>query len=542
MPLIGKVGRKTPRARLAMALLYTLLFLGAGTMVYPFLLMVSTAFKGPVDQNDNRLIPAFWVDEDALMRRHIDAKFAGDPAVAAFYAPGVLDPAAIAEASSGTPLSQRKKVEPLARPPINREVLRAYRSFLGSLPPELWHAGHRIPPNAVASRLSRPYAEWLKGRYGTIDRLNKAYLETSLDFAQVAAPSELYDRPNWKPPAGPKWKDWQEFRRTLEPEFRIPVLGRRLLAAWVDVKFSGRVAAAPRSLTGGAADSSLVQLPAPKDRQGPLWDEFMKEGVPEAVRRHGFVEDLWAARGLGPLPLLELEWDTVRSQKGAMLWTFNTVNFRYVIDLMAVNGRALWNTVIFCLLAIAVTLIVNPLAAYALSRYPTKATAGILLFLLATMAFPAEVAMIPSFLLIRDLGLLNTFWALVLPGAASGFSIFLLKGFFDSLPKELFESGQMDGASELTMMLRIALPLSRPVFGYMALLAFMGAYGAFMFAFLVAQDRSMWTLMVFIYQLQVYAPKPVMMAALTLAAVPTLVVFLFAQRTIMKGIVLPAER
>lgn len=92
------------------------------------------------------------------------------------------------------------------------------------------------------------------------------------------------------------------------------------------------------------------------------------------------------------------------------------------------------------------------------------------------------------------------------------------------------------------MLARIALPLSMPVFGYLALLAFMGAYGAFLYAFLIAQDQKMWTLMVWIYQLQSIAPKSVMMAALTLAAVPTLVVFLFAQRTIMRGIVLPGER
>jgi multiple sugar transport system permease protein len=150
--------------------------------------------------------------------------------------------------------------------------------------------------------------------------------------------------------------------------------------------------------------------------------------------------------------------------------------------------------------------------------------------------------MIPSFLLLKDLGLLNTFAALVLPTAASGYMIFLLKGFFDSLPQELYEAAQMDGAREATMMTRIALPLSKPVLGYLALIAFMGAYGAFIYAFLIAQDQQMWTLMVWVYQLQNMAPKSVMMAALTVAAVPTLLVFLFAQRVIIRGIVLPGER
>ena len=97
---------------------------------------------------------------------------------------------------------------------------------------------------------------------------------------------------------------------------------------------------------------------------------------------------------------------------------------------------------------------VNPLAAYALSRYRLSYTPKVLIFMLATMAFPAEVAMIPNFLLIKQLGLLNTFAALILPGLASGYFIFLLKGFFDSLPAELYEAASIDGASELRMFCR----------------------------------------------------------------------------------------
>src|SRR5205814_9978664 len=189
-------------------------------------------------------------------------------------------------------------------------------------------------------------------------------------------------------------------------------------------------------------------------------------------------------------------------------------------DYLAGHGNGIRNTAIFCALLVLTNLIVNPLAAYALSRYKPPSAYKILLFCMATMAFPAEVAMIPSFLLLRDLGLLNTFWALVLPGAASGYTIFLLKGFFDSLPQELFEAGSLDGARESTMMLRIALPLSRPVLGYIALLTFMAAYGAFIYAFLVVQDQRMWTLTVWLYQLQLTAPKAVIMAGLTLAAIP----------------------
>ena len=78
MPLVGKVGRKSPRARIAQAVVYVLLTVGALTTVYPFLFMVSTGFKGPTDQNDNRMVPAYWSDDSALLVKYRDDKYAGD--------------------------------------------------------------------------------------------------------------------------------------------------------------------------------------------------------------------------------------------------------------------------------------------------------------------------------------------------------------------------------------------------------------------------------------------------------------------------------
>jgi multiple sugar transport system permease protein len=165
-----------------------------------------------------------------------------------------------------------------------------------------------------------------------------------------------------------------------------------------------------------------------------------------------------------------------------------------------------------------------------------------LFFLMATMAFPAEVSLIPGFLLLKDLNLLNTFWALIVPGAANGYAIFLLKGFFDSLPRELYESAMIDGASEWRMFWGITMSLSKPILAVIALGAFTGAYGAFMFALLVCQDERMWTIMVYLYQLQQEFSQPVVFASLIVAAVPTLLVFVFCQNIIMRGIVVPVEK
>ena len=492
-----------------MAILYTALSVGAVTTIYPFLLMVSSGFKGPTDQNDNKLVPAYWQDKTELEAKYLDDKYAGDKAM-------------IASTRIGT---EAKPAD-----------VQKYEQFLLSLPSDYWMAGFKTPGNGVTSRLTEEYRSWLRSRFDSIAELNKVYIEENVAFQTAVPPNEMLDRGNWKPTPGAKWNDWLEFKKTLPAEFRIPVRMQRLWQLHLGGKYQNQIAEVPPEIRGDAKVFEEIEI-----AEGhPDYVAFTAK-VPEKYR-FGASESLWADVAAGPMPIAAFEQATLASSAGSLKREFTSRNYRYVIDYMALNGRALYNTAMFCFLAILTQLIVNPLAAYALSRFPIRASGKILIFLLATMAFPAEVAMIPSFLLLKDLGLLNTFAALVLPTAASGYMIFLLKGFFDSLPQELYESGQIDGAKEGTMLWKIALPLSKPVLGYMALLAFMGAYGAFMYAFLVAQDQKMWTLMVWIYQLQMIAPRAVTMAALTMAALPTLLVFLLAQRVIMRGIVLPGER
>lgn len=588
MSLVGRVGRKRPRARLALLLIYAILCLGAVTTLYPFLLMASTGFKGPTDQNDNSLIPTYFQkfegtkdgkpDDTTLYGKYLADKYAGDAAM-------------ITSTRTG--------------PTAPDDLIQKYEAFLNQLPVDDWSAGFKVGSSQITSRLVNRYRDWLQKRYPNVDEVNKAYIEEDVGFQTVIPPAELLEKPNWKIPTSRKYQEWREFKATLPAEFRIPVRAARLFQEFLRAKFQNQISQVPPEIVGDAKKFEEIKPPA---KLAPdLLKEFMQKGVPDRYR-NGAAETKWAefvgvdanppkpmtgdvtdpggalpipdavsSEGpnapeipglrlkkapeintdgmkvlpwnsrvsqvaVPPMPIEAFERRVAKANESSIRSEFAGRNFAYVITYIALNGRALWNTAIFCVLAILTQLTVNPLAAYALSRYPIRASGQILVFLLATMAFPAEVAMIPGFLLLKSLHLLNTFAALVLPTAASGYMIFLLKGFFDSLPQELFEAGQLDGAKETTMMMRIALPLSRPVLGYLALLAFMGAYGAFLYAFLVVQDQRMWTLMVWIYQLQNTAPKAVVMAALTLAAIPTLLVFLVAQRTIMRGIVLPSER
>lgn len=219
-------------------------------------------------------------------------------------------------------------------------------------------------------------------------------------------------------------------------------------------------------------------------------------------------------------------------------------NYGTMSKFLVSRGNAIPVTLWLIILSIFVTLTVNPIAGYALSRFSLKGKDKIILFCLATSAFPAMVSAIPGYLLMRDLGLLNTFFALVLPGAASGMSIFILKGFFDSLPQELYEAATIDGAKEWQIFSFVTIPMVKPILAINALHAFLAAYGGWEWALIICQDPKMWTLSVWLYQAnEWWAQTPwITTAGFVIASIPTLIVFLFCQGIIMRGIIVPSMK
>ncbi|HEY3376402.1 MAG TPA: carbohydrate ABC transporter permease [Armatimonadota bacterium] len=266
------------------------------------------------------------------------------------------------------------------------------------------------------------------------------------------------------------------------------------------------------------------------------------------LRKYGSIQGVNAAYGwqLQQIQQAQIPYDiaylvTFEKNGLAMYWASLTDNYAFVWDYLILRGSAVWNTLLLILLTLLAALTVNPLAAYALSRFRLKQMPAIILFMLATMAFPAAVSVIPGYLLMRDLHMLNTYAALILPGIANGMSIFLLKGFFDSLPPELYEAASLDGAKEWQMFMRITLPLSKPILAVIALNSFIAAYNGWEWAMVVCQNPKMWTLAVWLYQFNIlWAQFPwVVMAAFIMASIPTFLVFLLCQNVIMKGIILP---
>ena len=297
-----------------------------------------------------------------------------------------------------------------------------------------------------------------------------------------------------------------------------------------------------------------------------LWGNFLKDSLPGSaieirgpeerfreflLGRYGTPEKLAAAWEITcpdfsaiQLPVKLEDYHLFERDKKELRRNFFFANYREVLEYLGGKSRAVWVTLLLVVCSIFTALTVNPLAAYALSRGKQSISVKFLIFFLATMAFPAEVGMIPGFLLMRDLNLLNTLFALILPGMASGYSIFLLKGFFDSIPSELYEAADIDGAGEFRKFQAIALPMSKPILAVIALGAFNSAYGGFMWAFLACQDPRMWTIMVWMYEFQANnaSNSALVMAALALVSIPTLMMFIFCQKIIMRGIIVPSMK
>ena len=199
------------------------------------------------------------------------------------------------------------------------------------------------------------------------------------------------------------------------------------------------------------------------------------------------------------------------------------------------------NTVVVVLGAWLIQLAVDVPAAYALSKLRPKLGNVVLGLMLATLMLPASAVLVPTYLTIADvpllhLNLVNSPWAIWLPGAANAFNIYLLKRFFDQIPGELIEASTLDGAGPVRTMWRVVLPLSRPVLGVVSILSVVTAWKDFIWPLLVFSDPGAQTLSVALQRFAPDTPVNLLLAGLVLASVPTIVVFLIFQRNILAGL------
>lgn len=201
-------------------------------------------------------------------------------------------------------------------------------------------------------------------------------------------------------------------------------------------------------------------------------------------------------------------------------------------------GRYFINTLIVSVASVIGQLFFCSMAAYAFSRLRFRWRDKIFAAYMATMMVPAIVTLIPAFLIINVLGWMNTYWALFTPTLSSVWGIFLLKQYFQTIPKDLEDAARIDGASEFTIYWRIVLPLSKPALSTLAIFAFMGSWKDFLWPLIVTNRLDMRTLEVGIagFSSTYSTDWTHQMAAAIVVLLPIVIVFFFAQKYFVRGI------
>lgn len=197
-----------------------------------------------------------------------------------------------------------------------------------------------------------------------------------------------------------------------------------------------------------------------------------------------------------------------------------------------------WNSLFTSACITVVTLVISALCAYALSRIDFKGRKMLMAVIVGSIIIPPPVLIIPLFYQMLALNLIDTYWAIILPQVLHPAMVYVLKKFFDQIPRELEEAAVMDGAGRVRVFLQIVLPLSKPIMSAVAIFVFINAWNNFLWPFIATNETSLLTLPVGLQTIESafgiqYAQN---MASALLAALPLIIVFLFFQRQIIRGV------
>ncbi|MDD9268620.1 carbohydrate ABC transporter permease [Paenibacillus sp. GCM10023248] len=213
--------------------------------------------------------------------------------------------------------------------------------------------------------------------------------------------------------------------------------------------------------------------------------------------------------------------------------------------------RSLGNSVYISVVGTFINLFVSISLSYALSKKKLPGRRSMLMFVFITMLFGG--GLIPHYLLIKSLGMINTYWALLLPGATNAFTVLVMKTFFQTLPESLEEAARIDGAGEIRIMMSIVLPLSKPILATFSLFFMVHHWNEFFGAVIYLSDASKWPIQVLLRQMVVGGTAEigsqssleeematsignnVKMAAILVAMLPIVVVYPFLQKYFAKG-------
>ena len=200
--------------------------------------------------------------------------------------------------------------------------------------------------------------------------------------------------------------------------------------------------------------------------------------------------------------------------------------------------RYFMNSVIVTSVATVLTLIINSMAAYAFAKYNFRGRDGLFVMTLAMIMIPLQVILIPIYLVVSSLGLVNTYWGMIIPAAATPTGVFIMRQYMLTIPDELIEAARIDGAGEFRIFARIVLPLCRPALAVVAIFSILWRWNDFIWPLLIAQKEELYTLPVALALLngQLVVPYNIVLAMSVMSIIPVLFMFVFMQRQIIQGI------
>ncbi|MBM2845774.1 MAG: carbohydrate transporter rane protein 2, family [Bacteroidetes bacterium] len=201
-------------------------------------------------------------------------------------------------------------------------------------------------------------------------------------------------------------------------------------------------------------------------------------------------------------------------------------------------ARYLFNSAFLAVAVTLISLVVNSMAGYAFAKFRFSGRNSIFKLLLSSMVIPAQVTMLPLFLMLNKMGVINSYVGVIIPGMASVYGIFLIRQFAQSIPDSLIEAARIDGATDFRIYWTLILPLCKPVLITLAIITFMGTWNDFLWPLIVMTDDSMYTLPVAIANLSLEHVQDVelMMAGSVITIAPVLILFAAVQKYYISGI------
>jgi len=203
-------------------------------------------------------------------------------------------------------------------------------------------------------------------------------------------------------------------------------------------------------------------------------------------------------------------------------------------------ARSFFNSFFLSTVVTLVSLFFNSMAGYAFAKYRFKGRNKLFSLLLINMIVPSQVTMLPLFLMLKSVGLINTYFAIIVTGLANIFGIFLIRQHCLTIPDSLIEAAKMDGATDFQIYRKVILPLALPVLVTLGLFSFLGTWNDFLWPLIALTDESMYTLPVALSSLMLEHTRDpeLMMAGSVITIIPVIVVFLVLQRYYIRGVMM----